>query len=285
MLPLVGESGRSAPEARSMPSCASSEVSVVTAVADLEGVPEGTPWRWLGVVLCGGASRRMGRDKAQLELDGEPFYARAAGVLEEVCAEVVLASGPTARLADPRWREVADAQPGEVGHDVDRTRAGPLAALVAGLGLAAREGFDGIVCAPCDVPHLALAVLRPLQRAVEANGRGLGPGAPEPAVDVAHWRRGDRDEPLCAALSVRALAPLRAAFRRGVRRPTVAFAELRATVREAPPGLAEALTNVNTPEELALLPRRGAVAGSAQPGCTDGSHAAVDGDGRMGDVA
>ena len=60
------------------------------------GEAEGTRARVLGAVLCGGASRRMGRDKALLRLaggDAPTLLARAAGVLAEVTGDVVLACG------------------------------------------------------------------------------------------------------------------------------------------------------------------------------------------------
>jgi molybdopterin-guanine dinucleotide biosynthesis protein A len=46
-----------------------------------------------GVVLAGGDSRRMGSDKAFLEVDGEPLFCRQARILREAGAEPVLLSG------------------------------------------------------------------------------------------------------------------------------------------------------------------------------------------------
>ena len=78
-----------------------------------------------GVVLAGGASRRMGRDKALMELDGEPLVARAVRLLSGVCSDVAVASGDGRRLdgAGLGVRQVADVVPD----------AGPVAGIAAGL--------------------------------------------------------------------------------------------------------------------------------------------------------
>ena len=72
-----------------------------------------------GVLLTGGASRRMGTDKARLVVNGETLAARSARVLTAVCDPVVEVgpgvSGLPAVLEEP---------PG----------AGPLVALLAGVG-------------------------------------------------------------------------------------------------------------------------------------------------------
>lgn len=60
-----------------------------------------------GAVLTGGASTRMGRDKARLELGGVPCATRVARVLAPLCAELLLVGGdppesaPGRRVPDP----------------------------------------------------------------------------------------------------------------------------------------------------------------------------------------
>lgn len=50
------------------------------------------PFRWTGLILAGGASLRMGRDKALLSVDGESLLARQARLLREAGAARVLVS-------------------------------------------------------------------------------------------------------------------------------------------------------------------------------------------------
>ncbi|MGH9360228.1 MAG: molybdenum cofactor guanylyltransferase, partial [Terriglobia bacterium] len=47
-----------------------------------------------GFVLAGGASRRMGQDKALLEIAGEPLFLRAANLLKPYVSAVVLLGAP-----------------------------------------------------------------------------------------------------------------------------------------------------------------------------------------------
>ena len=112
----------------------------------------------LGVVLAGGASRRMGVDKAALTWTDTTLAHRAAAVLAEVCAEVVIA-GP-ARLARAGLEAVADVFPGR----------GPLAGLHAGLE---RAGGRPIFALACDMPFVSAELVRYLV----AAGGGLKEGA------------------------------------------------------------------------------------------------------------
>lgn len=98
-----------------------------------------------GLVLCGGAGRRMGRDKALIEFEGEPLVLRAARRLGEVADPVLLAPGRTGRLGDVGYREVADAAPD----------AGPLAGIVAGL---AASPYELVAVVAADMPFASPAL-------------------------------------------------------------------------------------------------------------------------------
>lgn len=134
----------------------------------------------VGVVLAGGASRRMGRDKALLEWEGGSLISRACEALAAVCTQVAVAD--RGRGYQPRYPSLQDG-PGR----------GPAAGL-----LGAANAFPGrsILALACDLPLVPSALLRWL--------------AFEPALDVdvclPVWDRGR--EPLCSLLRPRALAVL-----------------------------------------------------------------------------
>lgn len=152
----------------------------------------------MGVVLAGGASRRMGRDKAALAVDGETLAARAARRLLGVCTRVAVADG--GRGLVPGLPSLRDA-PGP----------GPAAGI---LGAAlAWPGYPLLVLA-CDLPRVSEALLREL--ASRAQG-GETDESGDPDWVVPRWERGL--EPLCALYRPAALAALAAAVERGVAAP------------------------------------------------------------------
>ncbi len=178
----------------------------------------------LGAVLTGGASRRMGRDKATLPIDGVAMADRVAAALRTGCAEVV-AIGPSERAG--AQQPVADLFPGE----------GPVGGVITALREAERRGCSHAFVVACDLAFLDAATV---QRLLVA---GLGPGAG--SIAVAHT---DRVEPLCAVWPVSILAPVEhifAAGERAMHRVLDALALTRVDVRAA------ALRNVNTPGDLA----------------------------------
>jgi molybdenum cofactor guanylyltransferase len=100
-----------------------------------------------GLLLAGGGSARMGRDKAALRFEGEPLAARVLRCLDEACDEVLVASGDGVRLAWLGVPQIPDAIPG----------AGPLAGIVAGLE---RASFDTAAVVAVDMPYANAKLLR-----------------------------------------------------------------------------------------------------------------------------
>lgn len=156
-----------------------------------------------GVVLAGGASRRMGRDKALMVVDGQRLVDRAVDLLRAIADDVVVASGSRTidRLAVPQVRD----QP---------QGAGPLGGLAAGL---VRAEHQVVHVLACDLPHADLALLRALA------DRWRGEPAVIPSAD-------GRPQPLHAVWAAGTAAALTALLDRGVRSVMDAVDRLGATI-------------------------------------------------------
>lgn len=176
-----------------------------------------------GLVLAGGASRRMGADKALIDLDGRPLVEHVAERLATVCTDVLVAPGAR-RLPDLPWTQVDDRLPG----------AGPLAGILGGMAvtttpLLAVVGVDMPACSPSVLVALAQ--------------RWSGEAAGVPVT-------GGRLQPLHAVYAVAALPRLAALFDDGERSPTSALQELEATLHEVT-GPAPWAASLNTADDLA----------------------------------
>ena len=104
-----------------------------------------------GIVLAGGMSRRLGRDKAVEPVGGEPLLSRVIGRLSQVTEQTVVVVADVKRASElplPRSAKVAmDIYPG----------GGALGGIFT--GLAAADGSWGMVVA-CDMPFLNVALFR-----------------------------------------------------------------------------------------------------------------------------
>jgi molybdenum cofactor guanylyltransferase len=174
-----------------------------------------------GAVLVGGASRRMGRPKAVIEVDGSPMVSRVAVALSAGgCSPVRLIGGGTVP-DDVGYLVVEDRWPGE----------GPLGGVITALMEARRD----VVVAACDLPDLDAAAVRSVRDA---------PGADEVDAVVATT---DRLEPALARWNHRALDQLTAIFTNGERALHAALARLEIVEVAVDP---MALRNVNSPGDL-----------------------------------
>ena len=179
----------------------------------------------VGAVLAGGASRRMGRDKALLGGAGLP--AAAARRLAAVCAEVAVADRGRGLL--PGLPSLPDG-PGR----------GPAAGI---LGAAAAYPGRPLLVLACDLPGVPAALLAELARSHEYD------------FAIPRWRRGV--EPLCAFYGPAALAVLSENVKRGLHAPHRLAADGRLAVRFLEGDLLarfgtpeEVFLNLNTPEDL-----------------------------------
>ncbi|MQB00242.1 MAG: NTP transferase domain-containing protein [Actinobacteria bacterium] len=102
-----------------------------------------------GVVLCGGQSKRMGREKALLNVRGRPLVVHVAQCLETFADPVILATGHSGRLGDLGYPEVDDIVPnaGPVSGIVAAMRASPhqlVAVLAADMPFASPDVFRAL---------------------------------------------------------------------------------------------------------------------------------------------
>ena len=198
----------------------------------------------VGVVLAGGASRRLGQDKALLRigagatlLERTVATVQAAGLREVVLSVSTVERGRTLREAVPAvagLRLVVDAEPGR----------GPLGALHAALSAFPHHH---VLLVACDMPRLDVAALRALLE----KPRDADAVVPR----VAGW-----DQPLaalygpaCLPLTARLLEQGRLALRDLLAAPGLRVRFLDET-RLARAGVsAAAFDNVNTPADLEAL--------------------------------
>jgi molybdopterin-guanine dinucleotide biosynthesis protein A len=174
-----------------------------------------------GYVLAGGASRRMGRDKALLPVGGVPLVAHVAGILVEAAGSCAIVA-PRGRYEGLGFPVLADGWPGE----------GPL----GGIRTALESGeADWHVIAAVDLPRLRTEYLRELLAAARTAGRTAVPVHADGGL-----------EPLCGVYRAGDLAELQRFFDAGGRR-------VKDFLREIPVhGVAadeESLSNVNTPAQ------------------------------------
>ncbi len=182
----------------------------------------------VGMVLAGGAGRRLSPDKGQRLVGGVPITERVLAALTPVADETIIVGSA---LAPEGIRLVADEQPG----------AGPLAAIHTGMKAAPADVY---LVVACDMPFITSDLLRHLLVA------GDGFDAVVPVV-------GGRDEPLCAAYGRSCLPAIVEALETGQSRVASFFSKVRlrklAEEELAQFGWPEVVFfNVNTLQELSV---------------------------------
>ena len=180
----------------------------------------------MGAVLAGGASSRMGADKAFIEIEGEPMVVRAVGALRAAGAEPTLVvGGNAARLGGLGLHTVPDRYPGQ----------GPLGGVLTALGALGSPGVSAmgaVVTLPCDViaPD-AIAVRCVLDGLAGTAGR---PRAGPPSADLVVPLGGGVPQWMHAGWHRSCLPRLSEAFAAGVRAPSEAAQLLRTVIVDVP---------------------------------------------------
>lgn len=181
----------------------------------------------VGAVLAGGLGRRIGGDKAVVELEGRPLIRYVLETLHEVCDDVVVVAKRDTMLPGLRGQAALWIEPDEPRH--------PLTGVAHALRLAAGRA---VLAVAVDLPLIDAATLRGL-----VDAEDMDPARPAAVVVP---RVHGRLQPLCALYRAAALDGL-ASFDAHARASDVVEA-LGALVVEPPD--AAAFLNVNRPEDL-----------------------------------
>ncbi|MCL6481144.1 MAG: molybdenum cofactor guanylyltransferase [Firmicutes bacterium] len=194
-----------------------------------------------GFILAGGASSRMGTDKALLELGGVPLLVRAARLVESLLGSATVI-GPPEKYARLWPRVVADQTAG----------LGPVGGLVTALAISTSKW--NLILA-CDLPYLTLAWLRYLLgRAEQSTADVVLPFSADSAGRL-------HPEPLCAVYHRRCLLPVRRAIQAGVRKMTDALKGCTVEAVEAAAwkpfdSYGGLFKNINSPDDYAEVQAR-----------------------------
>ncbi|MET0988764.1 MAG: NTP transferase domain-containing protein [Steroidobacteraceae bacterium] len=180
-----------------------------------------------GLVLAGGASKRMQRDKAALEYHGKPQLQWAYDQVSEFCAATFISVRPDQR---------ADALRATLPQIVDRKPGmGPLAGIEAALTEHPKAAW---LVVGCDLPQLTPAILKHL---IEHRD----------PTRIATAYRSDFDglpEPLCAIWEPASRTVVAEWFAKNKECPRKLLINSDVALVDLP--VAAALDNVNTPDEF-----------------------------------
>jgi molybdopterin-guanine dinucleotide biosynthesis protein A len=192
-----------------------------------------------GLVLAGGASTRMKRDKAALAYHGKPQVQWAYDLLSEFCAATFVSVRPDQRDEPTRATlpQVVDRQPG----------IGPIAGITAALAEHPKAAW---LVVACDLPFITAPTLQNL----------IAQRDPQRVATAYRSNHDSLPEPLCAIWEPSAREPLQAYIATGKQCPRKFLINSNALLLDLPN--ARALDNVNTVDEFSAAAAELGQAGS-----------------------
>lgn len=183
---------------------------------------------WTGVVLAGGRSSRMGRDKALIEWDGATLLDRAIDLLRPHCREVLVLGDPVKHTAK-HATVIADEVPGQ----------GPLGGLVTAMK---RARYVRMLVLACDLPLVNDRLLVRLKNELD---RGF---------DAAVPRHAGLLEPLAGAYHRHAVEAFEACLHQRQLKMSEALVRVRTGLLDLEPGKdgwpIDLFRNLNAPGDL-----------------------------------
>ncbi|HEY6644220.1 NTP transferase domain-containing protein [Povalibacter sp.] len=181
-----------------------------------------------GLILAGGASTRMQRDKAAISYHGQSQLQWAYDLVSQVCAATFVSVRPDQRDEPTRaaFPQIVDRQPG----------IGPIAGITAAMNQHPKAAWLVIAC---DLPFLTRETL---QHLIERRD-------PQHIATAFRSAHDSLPEPLCAIWEPAAREPLQAFVDAGKHCPRKFLINANTLLLDLPD--ARALDNVNTQQELA----------------------------------
>ncbi len=192
----------------------------------------GTIQGMTGVILAGGASRRMGRNKAMLKLHDIPLIEKVYRTMATLFSDIVIVTNTPEEYAFIPCRKTPDLYPG----------AGSIAGLHAGM---AASNTGRIFVAACDMPFLNAGLIRMLcshdmeaEAVVPLNSEGFF-------------------EPLHAVYAVSVMDTARDVIENGDKSILILLNRIRTVLIPyeeicSIPGAKDSFRNINTPEEFRM---------------------------------
>ena len=185
-----------------------------------------------GIILSGGKSIRMGRNKAFIEIDGKPIIHRIQSLFEKVFNETIIVTNQKELFLSFNSKIYTDLIP----------QRGVLGGLYTGLFF---SSFPYSFCVACDMPLLKEGLINYLIKKIED-------------YDVIVPRTKDGLQPLHAIYSKHCLGPIKNIMDEGKYKIIDIYPMVNVRVIEENEfifldPLRESFINVNTPEELLLI--------------------------------
>lgn len=183
---------------------------------------------WTGVVLAGGRSSRMGRDKALIERNGFTLLELAIERLRPHAREVLVIGDP-AKYTSDRALVVPDDMPGQ----------GPLGGILTALR---RARYVRMLVTACDMPALDDRLLVRLKQALANGGDAVVP------------RHAQGIEPLAAAYHKHCLEAFERQLNKGELKMSTALQAVDVRFLDLEPGAQgwakDLFRNINAPTDL-----------------------------------
>ena len=188
-----------------------------------------------GIILSGGKSARMGKNKAFIEIEGTPIVDRIHGLFKNLFKEIIIVTNQKELFTNVDAKIYIDIFPNR----------GVLGGLYTGLFF---SSFEHSFCVACDMPFLKRSVIEFL---ISKRSN----------FDVVVPMTKDGLEPLHAIYSKRCLEPIRRLLEQGRSKVIDLYAMVKVKTIEEHEFFAmdpkkESFINVNTPEDLLSIKKK-----------------------------